>query len=306
MKRNVYDVTAGLVEILWHKFQNRVSYARSCEEIANRRKGTTIIDHIGFRTLNTHTGEQPGGIWSIRHIFDCLGYLPSQKYNFRKKHLKAVHLEPGIRGLPKIFISQLEVSQLPEWVQPLFADAVANAPYLLPDSGIELLNRLKVDGSLTQEAADVLVVNLAGYFRRPWNPPPKDTVLKLNDVSHYAAWVLLHGNAPSHFASLVNAPQAGIRDNIEAAFQSMLNAGIPMKKQIEGDSGSLLRQAATLASREEVTVKDEGLYLEIPWTYGYFELVERGHDKNNHEALFEAFVEDQENHLYQMTMTLEN
>ncbi len=306
MKRNIHDLTTDLVEKLWDGFLNRVSYARTYNEMVRRRGGRIVIDHIGFRTLNTHTGEQPGGIWGIRHLIDCLGYVPAGKYNFTKKKVKAVHFESEEMGLPKIFVSQLEVEQLPEWVQPLFSEAVANTTYLLPDSVIELLNRLKTDGTLPEEAAEELVPHLVRYFRRPWNPPNKDTVLKLNDVSHYAAWVLLHGNAPSHFASLINEQHVKEWPDLKTTCQVMQNTGIPMKKKVEGISGSLLLQSATHAAKEYVTVRDGNVFQEIPWTYGYLELIERGYDQNNHEALFQQFLEEQENHLYQMTMTLEN
>ncbi len=306
MKRTINDVTAELVGKLWESFLDRVSYARQFNELLKRRKGKMVIDHIGFRTLNTHTGEQPEGILSIRHIFESLGYVPAGKYKFHRKKLKAIHFEPGVEGLPKIFISQLEVSQLPPWVQPLFAEALSNTPYLLSDTGIELLNRLGKDRQLTHEAADALVHELFNYFRRPWNPPKKDTILQLNDVSHYAAWVLLHGNAPSHFASLVNEQNISEWPDLKTTCQAMQDAGIPMKKKIEGTMENVLLQTATLAVKEDVTVKDDGAFMEIPWTYGYLELIQRGYDKDHHEVLFQNFLEDQERHLYQMTMTLEN
>jgi hypothetical protein len=283
-----------------------VSYARQFNEMVNRKGGRIVLDHIGFRTLNTHTGEQPGGIWSIRHIFECLGYSPSGKYTFPKKNLNAVHFEPAIKELPKIFVSQLEVVQLPNWAQSLISEAVAFAPYLISDTGIELLTRLNNEGTLTHEAADVLTDELVRYFHRPWNPPPKDTVLKLNDVSHYAAWVLLHGNAPSHLASLVNAQNVAAWPDIFTTCQAMQQAGIPMKEKIEGVKENLLLQTATMAVTEDVTVKENGMYFEIPWRYGYFELVQRGFSRNDHEEYFGKFVEEQERHMYQMTVTLEN
>lgn len=306
MKRTIDEVTGELVEKLWESFLSRVSYARQYNELVERRTGRVVIDHVGFRTLNTHTGEQPGGIWGIRHIFESLGYIPAGKYNFKKKKLKAVHMESGAQPLPKIFISQLEVDQLPRWVQPLLAEALADTPYLLSDTGIELLNRLSKDRLLTHEAADALVNELMNYFQRPWNPPRKDTILQLNDVSHYAAWVLLHGNSPSHVASLVNEQHVPALPDLKSTCQAMMDAGIPMKKRIEGVAEGLLLQSATLAVKEEVTVKDDDTYLEIPWTYGYLELIQRGFDKDNHQVLFQSFLEEQERHLYQMTMTLEN
>lgn len=306
MKRSKQDITVSLAGKLWDNFLDRVSYARLYKDMVRRHGGKIVVDHIGFRSLNTHTGEQPGGIWAFRHLFECLGYSLARKYSFPKKMLKAVHFEPSTPGLPKIFVSQLEVSQLPEWIQKLFPELLANTPYLLSDTGIELMNKLKNDGTLTHEAADILVDELVQYFRRPWNPPLKETILKVNDVNHYAAWVLLHGNAPSHFASLVNAQMVADWTDIKATCQAMQQAGIPMKKNIEGIGESMLQQSATLAVKEEVTVKEDGMYREIPWTYAYLEFIQRGYDLNNMEVMFQDFLEDQEKHLYQMTMTLDN
>lgn len=306
MKRTKEDIAAELTGMLWDDFLSRVSYARLYTDMVTRRGGCVVIDHIGFRTLNTHTGEQPGGIWGIRHIFECLGYTPSGKYSIAAKNIKAVHFESVVGRMPKIFVSQLEVSQLPAWVQLLFPEMIANTPYLLSDTGIELLNKVKTDGSITQEAADILIAELVKYFRRPWSPPYKESVLKINDVSHYAAWVLLHGNSPSHFASLMNVQNVSEWQDIKTTSQAMQYAGIPMKHNIEGNSETLLQQSATLAVKEEVTVKDDGMYHEIPWTYAYLELIQRNHDRSNGEVLFQNFLEDHERHLYKMTMTLEN
>ncbi len=306
MKRNRKEVAADLVDKLWENFMHRVPYARSYNDMVHSRSGSILLDHIGFRTLNTHTGEQPGGIWAIRHIFECLGYVPVRKYTFPRKKLKATHFESSTEGMPKIFVSQLEVSLLPQWVQQLFPEVLSGTAYLLSDTGISLLNKLNNDGLLTSEAADILVGELVQYFRRPWNPPLKDTILKINDVSHYAAWVLLHGNAPSHFASLVNEQNVTVWPDLTATCQALKHAGIPMKEKIEGTREALLQQSATYAVKEEVTVKEDGIFMEIPWTYAYLELIQRSHQNNDHSVLFQDFLEDHERHLYQMTMTLEN
>jgi len=72
MKRTKIEVTTDLVNKLWYSFKHRVPYARRYQEIISRRGGNVVIDHIGFRTLNTNTGEQPGGIAGISHIFRTL------------------------------------------------------------------------------------------------------------------------------------------------------------------------------------------------------------------------------------------
>ena len=307
MKRNTVEIATGLVQKLWNVYVKRVPYVQSYADLVSRKGGQVVLDHVGFRTLNTHTGEQPEGIMAIRHIIECLGYRQAGKYAIPKKNLKAVHFEHESAGLPKIYVSQLDVSRLPEWAQNLVPDVVSETPYLLSDMGIELLNRLKEDSLLTSEGAEILEKELANYFRRPWNAPGKDTVLKLNDVSHYAAWVLLHGNSPSHFATLVNAQDVKAWPDLETTCQALKDFGIPMKEKIEGEKGSVLQQSATFAVKETLEVKgDDGLD-EITWTYAYLELIHRGFSRENGQPeLFQGFIESQERHLYNMTRTLDN
>jgi hypothetical protein len=257
--------------------------------------------------LNTHTGEQPEGILAIRHIIECLGYHPAGKYLLPKKNLKAVHFEAETEDLPKFYVSQLEVSLLPGWVQRLFPAMLAETPYVLSDTGIELLGKLKKDQLLNTEAAEILVDELVNYFRRPWDPPPKDTVLKLNDVSHYAAWVLLHGNSPSHFAVNINNQGVTAWPDIEKTCQFLKNAGLPMKEKIEGEKGSFLQQSATLAVKEDVDVKTDNDIETINWTYAYLEFVRRGYtEETGQRTLFQGFIENQERYMYNLTRTLDN
>lgn len=306
MRRTGKEIAGNLINKMWEVFAKRVSYAQVYEKAVSRRSGMVVFDHIGFRTLNAHTGEQPGGIWAIRHIFESLGYTPAGEYSFPKKQLKAMHLEFPEPGLPMIFISQLEVSHLPEWARHEIAEVVGSSSYLITDAGIELLNKLKTDGELTAEAADELEKELLDYFRRPWNPPYRETVLKLNELTHYGAWVLLHGNAPSHFACLVNKQNVAGWIDLATTCKALQNDGIPMKKQIEGENSSFLQQSATMAVKEDVTVREDGRYEDIPWTYGYLELVQRAEDGENGMNKHPRFIESQERHLYQMTITLEN
>lgn len=307
MKSKATDIAKGLLEKIREVYYTRVPHARIYSELVRRKNGKVIYDHLGFRTLNTHCGEQPEGIWAIRHIFDCLGYHAAGKYAISKKNLKAMHFEPEIAGLPKIYVSQLEVSQLPTWAQHLMPDVISDTPYLLSDAGIELLARLKQDGVLTMEAAEILQNELSNYFRRPWNPPPKETVLKLNDVSHYAAWVLLHGNAPSHFAVLINTQEVAAWPNLETTCEALKKAGLPVKEKVEGKKDSLLQQSATYAVKEDVEVLgDDGLE-KIPWTYAYLELIRRGYiEEDGQQQLYQGFIDNQERYLYNMTRTLDN
>ena len=275
-------------------------------KLVMEKGGNVVNDHIALRTFNTHTGEQPEGIRAIRHILNYLDYKPVQTYTFKKKKLTAIHFEHPDKMFPKIFVSQLEVEQLPEWAQRIIHNTVVDTPYLLSDNSIELLGLLKKDGQIPKLAADALVADLTQYFRRPWSVPKKEDVLKINDVSQYAAWVMLHGNAVNHFTAFINHQNVKEWPDLETTCKGLEMAGIPMKEAIEGEKGSKLRQSATQAVKEDVEVIEEDEHEMLRWTYAYYELAERGFiEENGQQKLFTGFLGDQATHLFDMTRTRE-
>ncbi len=307
MKTTAQEITVKLFSRLWQQFVERVPYAKTYNEMVASKGGRVVNDHIAFRTLNTHTGEQPGGIRAIRHILTCLEYRPVEKYKFPKKKLNAVHFEHPDKTFPKIFVSQLEVEQLPEWAQEMIHTTVKDTRYLLSDNSIELLNMLKETGTLSSDDADFLLEDLFQYFRRPWGIPNKDYVLKLNDVSQYAAWVLLHGNSVSHFTALINHQDVKEWPDLEATFEALKAAGLPMKETIEGEKENKLRQTATLAVKEDVKVKGENGIESMIWTYAYYEFAERGFViENGKKQLFNGFMGEQADRLFGITKTRDN
>jgi len=307
MKRTAKEITSELFERLWKHYIKRVPYAKTYVDLVTQKGGKVVNDHIAFRTFNTHTGEQPEGIRAIKHILNCLEYKPVSNYKFTKKKLCAVHFEHPDEMFPKIFVSQLEVDQLPEWAKKIIHDRVKNTHYLLSDRSIELLNILKESGSIPTEAAEFLVENLVHYFRRPWDIPKKESVLKLNDVSQYGAWVLLHGNSVNHFTAFINYQDVKEWPDLETTCKALAEAGVPMKETIEGEKGSKLQQSSTQAVKEEVNVRGEDGIEKIVWTYAYYELVERGYiTENGKQKLFSGFLGDQARHLFDMTQTHDN
>ncbi len=307
MKRTTKEITGLLFDRLWKLYIERVPYARKYAGLVAQKGGKIVFDHIAFRTLNAHSGEQPEGIRAIKHILDFLGYNPVSKYSFPKKKLKAVHFEHPDEMFPKIFVSQLEVGELPGWAQQMIGNTLKNTAYLLTDKSIELLRILEENGILPLEAADYLVYDLVRYFRRPWNIPLKDDVLKINDVSQYAAWVLLHGNSVNHFAAFINYQDVKEWPDLETTCNALSAAGIPMKENIEGGTGGKLRQAATLAIKEEVNVKGESGFEKMIWTYAYLELAQRNYiEENGSQKLFSGFLGEQAEHFFDLTETHDN
>jgi len=307
MKRTTKEITKLLFDRLWQNYIERVSYAKTYVDLVSSKGGKVVNDHIAIRTFNTHTGEQPEGIRALKHILSYLEYKPAAKYSFQKKKLNAVHFEHPDELFPKIFVSQLEVEQLPEWAQELIHSHVKDTHYLLSDKSIELLNLLKEHGTLPTEAAEFLVGDLVQYFRRPWDIPQKSAVLKLNDVSQYAAWVLLHGNSVNHFTAFINYQDVKEWPDLETTCRALAQAGVPMKDTIEGEKGSKLQQSSTQAVKEEVKVRTEIGIEEITWTYAYYELAQRGLiSENGVEKMFTGFLGEQATHLFDMTRTRDN
>jgi hypothetical protein len=307
MKKTTKEITKELLDRLWEQYIKRVSYANKYVELVTEKGGNVVNDHIALRTFNTHTGEQPEGIRAIKHILNCLEYKLVAKYNFSNKRLNAVHFEHPDENLPKIFVSQLEVKLLPDWAQNIINKTVKNTPYILSDNSIELLQRVKEKGELPTEAAKLLVADLVQYFRRPWEIPQKEDVLKINDVSQYAAWVLLHGNSVNHFTAFINQQNVPEWPDLETTCKALEAAGVPMKEYIEGEKGSKLQQSATKAVKEGVEVKSEYGIEKITWTYAYYELAQRGLvEGNGTKKLFSGFLGEQAAHLFDMTRTRDN
>ena len=307
MKVTAKEITHELLGKLWEQYLARVPYAKKYADLVNEKGGKVVHDHIAFGTFNIHTGEQPGGIMAIQHLIEILGYQPAGKYVFPKKKLNAVHFEYPGEIFPKIFVSQLEVAQLPGWAQQMISETVIETPYLLSDNGLSLLQVLRETGSLTREAGRLLVDDLAGYFRRPWNIPSKKYVLEINDVSPYAAWVLLHGNSVYHFAALVNEQGVDEWPDLETTCEALKQEGIPMKETIEGEKDGKLRQSATLAVKEDVEVRGDDGNEPITWTYAYYEFTQRGFSaENGVRKMFTGFLNEQDRHLFDITKTRDN
>ncbi len=308
MNYSVNKITEMLLAELWDAYIHRVNYAQTYVDLVIAKGGKVINDHIAIRTLNTHTGEQPEGINAIKHILNFLNYSPKDSYKFSKKKLTAVHFEHPNPEFPKIFVSQLEVTELPDWAQKIISETVVDTPYLISNEAINLLNILHDKKSLPIEAAEILIAELAGYFRRPWDPPKKEFILKLNDISQYAAWVLLHGNSINHFTAFINFHEVKEWPDLASTCEGLKKAGVPMKETIEGEKDSILQQSATQAVKEEVVVvDDQGNPENIKWTYAYYELAQRGMiTENGKEKLFSGFLGEQAAHLFDMTKTRDN
>ncbi|AUT01871.1 DUF1338 domain-containing protein [Nostoc sp. CENA543] len=294
------EIAGHLWKLLWQEYKARVNYAEIYEQMITRAGGNIANDHIAFRSLrmvvDSPQGQVSLGIKYLGQIVESLGYLPVGEYIFPQTHLYARHYRHPQQvefDLPKLFISELIVDELPDTTAQLIYQTVSQIQQQLI-----FPSQLAIDD-------ESIVKKLHTAFTRPWQIPLRSTVETVNQVTQYGAWVLLHGYAVNHFTGYVNRQNTQTYPDIDSTATGLANLGVPMKNEIEGDVTCGLRQTATAAVKEMVTVIDDisGEKIQIPWTYAYYEiaqryLVEVTPDK---QALFEDFLGRNAQQLFEMT-----
>lgn len=291
---------AALLDRLWERFRERVSYVRDYEQVVERAGATFHNDHIALRTIASQIPL--AGISTVARLFESLGWHAAGVYQFPDKALNAVHFEHPNRNLPKIFISELQLWQLADEIRERVLRSLRTQRLPVSD---ETLARLARCGALAADEREALLARIVREFHElPWTLPEKEDVVAVNEVSQYAAWVLLHGYNVNHFTSLINSHGVPTLDSIEKTVAALTDAGVPLKAEIEGRPGSRLRQTATAAVVLDVPVSAGGVESRMAWPYAYFELAERAEtiDPDTGERRrFEGFLGAQATHLFEMT-----
>jgi hypothetical protein len=296
------EIAHHLWELLWQEYSARVSYARTYQEMITAAGGCIANDHIAFRSLRTTVDSPQGkinlGIDYLGQLASALGYEAVGEYTFRETHLYARHYcHPSQEelDLPKLFISELVVDELPEAIAQLIQQTVA---------GDNLLNYSAILNTFDFDAQR-LVKQLQKIFTRPWQPPKRSIVEKVNGVTQYGAWVLLHGYAVNHFTGYVNRQNTPEYPDIDTTARGLAKLGVPMKAKIEGDIATGLRQTATEAITEIIPILDDvtNAEIQIPWTYAYYEIAERYmvEVEPGKQELFDAFLGKNAQQLFEMT-----
>ncbi|MGD1874135.1 MAG: DUF1338 domain-containing protein [Mastigocoleus sp.] len=297
-----------LWDILWQQYRNRVSYARLYEQMITAAGGKVANDHIALRSLRLHTQVPPDnqtqtqnnpqvinfGIEYLEKITQLLGYQIGGEYTFPQKHLYARHYyhpQQKEYNLPKLFISELIVDELPQDIRNAIAQTITRGNLHT------IINR---SISIPED-----IIQLSHIFHRPWNPPKYSIVKQVNQVTQYGAWVLMHGYAVNHFTGYVNQQNTSQYPDIDTTAKALAQLDIPMKEKIEGCVEVGLRQTATRAVTEMITVLDDIKTLQeikIPWTYAYYEIAQRYLiEQSGEKVLFEKFLGENATELFEMT-----
>ncbi|MBC6431923.1 DUF1338 domain-containing protein [Nostoc sp. HG1] len=296
-------IALHLWKLLWQEYTARVNHARTYQQMIIAAGGNVANDHIAFRSLRLLLDSPQGkinlGIDYLGQLAEALGYVVAGEYNFAQTHLYARyyrHPQQEEFNLPKLFISELIVDELPANIAQLISRTVSS----IPDELTSPLTLLQKDGNI-----ETIAKQLQQVFSRPWLPPVRSVVEEVNQVTQYGAWVLLHGYAVNHFTGYINGQNTLEYPDIDTTASALTNLGVPMKAEIEGNVACGLRQTATQAVTEMVTVLDDnsGAEIQIPWTYAYYEIAQRYlvEVEPGKQILFDAFLGSNAQQLFEMT-----
>jgi hypothetical protein len=226
-------------------------------------------DHIAFRTLDFPEVN----IDVIARPFIVNGYVPKGKYEFKDKHLFARHYElPGDKNAPRIFISQLILSDCSPYIQTSFKEFLK-----------------KTDpGRLTSE--DLL------FSGTLFNPLSYETFTRLRNESEYAAWFYVFGFRANHFTVSINSLRK--YDNIYKVNELLRNNGFLLNSsggEVKGTPDDLLQQSSTMADMVKVRFL-EGEF-EVPACY--YEFAQRFPDSSGH--LYSGFIAKSADKIFEST-----
>jgi 2-oxoadipate dioxygenase/decarboxylase-like protein len=250
------NVLTQVLEGLMRRYRERVPDVAAIldtmvREGLIRDAGEIENDHIAFRSL----GVPHLGIASLEKIFLHLGYVRRDPYFFSAKKLNAFWYAPPEPHLPRIFLSELRVQDLPEGSRAVVGKYTQS------------IQRDPVDGLDLDDAVAIDQFLHSGN----WPVPSLEDYELLAADSEYASWAIYNRYYLNHFTiSVHNLPEGY---NTVADFNNFLEAhGFVLndsggKIKISPDGGLL--QSSTVARMVEAEFAG-GKRAEIPGSYVEF------------------------------------
>ena len=220
------------------------------------------LDHVAFRTFDR----------GFVRLFDYEmwlldnGYVKTGTYNFKNKHLRASSYSNHKSPVPRVFVSELKVDEMPKTIQAIIDKAIDTtyrsdeSPFCRPD----------LFGKITKDEYELLLAN-----------------------SEYAAWTVVNGSSPNHLAVSVDERIADVNQLLIDQGFVIATAGGPVK----GGTSFYLEQGATRAD-ETVYVTADNQTISV--AAAYCEFAKRWIDPET-GLLFDGFVEPNADKIFEST-----
>ncbi|MEZ4403517.1 MAG: DUF1338 domain-containing protein [Kofleriaceae bacterium] len=256
-----------LLDALWRDYLDLTPQAARIHALFAARGEVIVNDHVALRTF-----ARPGlGLDALAARFERAGWVPQDRYHFADKHLDARYWRHPDPAVPKLFISELRVDELPASVAATIDALVATLPAGFADR------------------ADL------AWAGRPW-ALDHATYQRLLATSEYAAWVAAFGFRVNHFTVDVGrlrgfASLAEVNQFLVAEGFELNTAGGPIK----GTPADFLEQSSTRADAVDVAFTD-GVH-RIPSCY--YEFARRYPQPDG--TVFQGFVPTSADKLFHST-----
>ncbi|NVJ62130.1 MAG: DUF1338 domain-containing protein [Gammaproteobacteria bacterium] len=209
------------LESLWEDYLDLTADAKRIHELFASKGEQIVNDHIALRTFDR-------GALSLENIKDYLssqGYSAVDEYHFEEKKLRAYHFEDlSDSEAPKIFVSELLLSEMPTEVQEICDGLIKEADKNVNEHGIDLP-------------------------MMPWRKISSYEYETLLKHSEYAAWLATFGLRANHFTVSVN--HLNNFETIEQVNQFLKDESFALNKsggEIKGDEQVALKQSSTMAN----------------------------------------------------------
>lgn len=254
---------------LWADYSSQNPSAGEIYKLFADEGETVVNDHIAFRTL-----DYPSiNIDVLARPFINNGYQPKGEYQFTDKHLFARHYElPGNKSEPRVFISQLILSECSTYIQNVFSASFK-----------------KIDQNrLTSE--DLI------FSGTLFNPLSYKVYTRLREESEYAAWFYIFGFRANHFTIAINSLTK--YNNIFKVNELLKKRGYLLNTsggEVKGTPEDLLQQSSIMA--DIVKVKFEEGEFEVPSCY--YEFAQRFPDSKG--ELFSGFIANSADKIFEST-----
>lgn len=197
-----------------------------------------VNDHIAFRTL----GVPNLGLASFEKIFLQYGYTKRDFFNFEGKKLNAYWFSPPSSEYPRIFVSELRVSDLSELAQKIIYKYTSS---ILEDP---------VDSLDFKNGQDV-----ATFLQTPlWGLPTSQEYETLLAESEYAAWVIYNRYYLNHYTISIHEMKEGY-NTLEEFNDFLIKLGIKLNNSggiIKTSADGLLRQSSTVSALYDASFSD--------------------------------------------------
>lgn len=242
--QNNIQAIQNILNSMWSDYCALNPAAKRIYDLLSSQGETVLNDHIALRTI-----QHPRlGIESLAKTFKKYGYIEKKDYIFKEKKLYAKHYEHPQTDLPKIFISELELSKVSPFIQTTMSALAEEIPN------------------------DLISADHFSYCGRPWKMS-FETYSKLAQESEYASWLAAFGFRPNHFTVNINRlkkfSDITILNNFLKQNEYKLNSS---GGEIKGSPKEYLEQSSTMASEISVAFSDgshmvPGCYYEFAKRY---------------------------------------